>query len=114
MHPTCFSERVFYNIHHTIAIATMDEETEEEEKTYENYALPPPPPYYKHFTEKNLQRLKDLTEAAEDGETATTTLLDLPPELRCLLPPEPPEDGIVTNFGEPKTVQVDNSNSTTR
>jgi mediator of RNA polymerase II transcription subunit 7 len=91
----------------------MDEEIEDEEKTYENYALPPPPPYYKHFTEKNLQRLKDLTEAAKDGDAATkaSTLLDLPPELRCLLPPDVPEDGIVNNFGEPKTVRVDNSHS---
>jgi mediator of RNA polymerase II transcription subunit 7 len=88
----------------------------ETEQVYDNFILPPPPPYYKNFTEKNLQRLKELKEAlpaleGEDGDKATraSTLLDLPPELRCLVPPEPPEDGVVQNFGEVKTVRADGS-----
>lgn len=84
------------------------QEEEAQENTYENFQLPPPPHYFKSFTEKNLQRLKELKEA-QDGQGDTTnapTWLDLPPELRCLVPPEPPEDGVVTNFGESKTVRL--------
>lgn len=82
------------------------EDEQEPEQVYNNFILPPPPPYYKNFTEKNLQRLKELKEASEDADTTTQTskLLDLPPELRCLVPPEPPENGVVQNFGEVKTV----------
>ncbi|KAE9983776.1 hypothetical protein BLS_003692 [Venturia inaequalis] len=82
-------------------------EDEQPETLYENFQLPRPPPYYHQFTEKNLQRLKDLKELhGHDIDNATTKasiLLDLPPELRCLVPPEPPEDGIVLNFGDTKT-----------
>jgi mediator of RNA polymerase II transcription subunit 7 len=85
----------------------------EPEQAYENYALPPPPPFYKNFTEKNLQRLKELKEG-EDGEARSRALtwLDLPTELRYLIPPEPPEDGVVKNFGEVKTVRVVGSQNT--
>jgi mediator of RNA polymerase II transcription subunit 7 len=69
--------------------------------------FPPPPPFYKHFTPANIERLKELKEAHSAKEGAAkeaSSLLDLPPELRYLLPPEPPEDGIYRSFGE--TVDV--------
>jgi mediator of RNA polymerase II transcription subunit 7 len=77
---------------------------------FENFVFPPPPPYYKHFTARNLERLKEFnavssTEGNVGGSTSgASTLLALPPELRYLVPPEPPEDGVVRNFGEVKTV----------
>ena len=71
--------------------------------------LPVPPPFYKHFTVGNLARLKELKENAQAGdasakisESATETsqrILDLPPELRYLIPPSPPADGKWRNFG---------------
>ncbi|KAL8860513.1 MAG: hypothetical protein Q9178_003172 [Gyalolechia marmorata] len=48
-------------------------------------AFPAPPPFYKAFTPSNLNRLSSLQES-----NPTLTLLDLPPELRNLLPPPPP------------------------
>lgn len=87
-----------------------EEEVEQTETLYENFQLPRPPPYYHQFTEKNLQRLKDLKEVhghdIGDATTKAAILLELPPELRCLVPPEPPEDGIVLNFGDTKTVRI--------
>ncbi|TLD32368.1 mediator of RNA polymerase II transcription subunit 7 [Venturia nashicola] len=83
------------------------EEDEQPEILYENFQLPRPPPYYHQFTEKNLQRLQDLKELhghdIDNPRTKASILLDLPSELRCLVPPEPPEDGIVLNFGDTKT-----------
>lgn len=88
----------------------QEEEDEQPETLYENFQLPRPPPYYHQFTEKNLQRLKDLKDLhghdIEDATTKASILLDLPSELRCLVPPEPPEDGIVLNFGDTKTVRL--------
>ncbi|KAI4255039.1 MAG: hypothetical protein L6R42_006942, partial [Xanthoria sp. 1 TBL-2021] len=48
-------------------------------------AFPAPPPFYKSFTTSNLARLSSLQESSP-----SLTLLDLPPELRNLLPPPPP------------------------
>ncbi|KAJ9640483.1 Mediator of RNA polymerase II transcription subunit 7 [Coniosporium tulheliwenetii] len=71
--------------------------------------FPVPPPFCKHFTTDNLARLKELREnaqgegsGAETSEPGTSSLrrvLDLPPELRFLIPPEPPTDGKWRNFG---------------
>jgi mediator of RNA polymerase II transcription subunit 7 len=71
---------------------------------------PLPPPFYKHFTAQNLERLKHIQEAAAadsqgDGEATTSNILDLPPELRYLVPPEPPTD-IYRSFGEIKHVSL--------
>ncbi|KAI9873789.1 MAG: Mediator of RNA polymerase II transcription subunit 7 [Pleopsidium flavum] len=69
-------------------------------------AFPAPPPFYKHFTSQNLARLKELQQQAEPNTTATEStnspshLLDLPPELRFLIPPEPPSLGIYKSFGD--------------
>lgn len=73
--------------------------------------FPPPPPFYKHFTSKNLDRLNKLKESAEterdenEQELANSGLtkqqiLNLPAELRYLIPPEPPTDGKYRSFGE--------------
>ena len=48
-------------------------------------AFPAPPPFYKSFTSSNLARLSSLQDS-----NPSLTLLDLPPELRNLLPPPPP------------------------
>ncbi len=71
--------------------------------------FPVPPPFYKHFTTDNLARLKEFRENAQaDGPSTETSepatsglqrILDLPPELRFLVPPEPPTDGKWRNFG---------------
>jgi hypothetical protein len=73
-------------------------------------AFPAPPPFYKHFTEQNLSRLRELQQqqAQPNPPTAdpTTTSspptkpLDLPPELRFLTPPAPPTSGLYRSFGD--------------
>ncbi|KAI4226951.1 MAG: hypothetical protein L6R36_002765 [Xanthoria steineri] len=62
-------------------------------------AFPTPPPFYKSFTTSNLARLSSLQET-----NPSLTLLDLPPELRTLLPPPPPpETQQYRIFGETHT-----------
>ncbi|KAL9000699.1 MAG: hypothetical protein Q9169_000735 [Polycauliona sp. 2 TL-2023] len=51
-------------------------------------AFPAPPPFYQAFTTSNLGHLSSLQEAHP-----SFTLLDLPPELRNLLPPPLPLPG---------------------
>ncbi|KAL8786632.1 MAG: hypothetical protein Q9213_002661 [Squamulea squamosa] len=59
-------------------------------------AFPAPPPFYKSFTTSNLDRLSSLQES-----NPSLTLLDLPPELRNLLPPlPPPSNQQYRTFGE--------------
>ncbi|KAL8803679.1 MAG: hypothetical protein Q9223_006089 [Gallowayella weberi] len=59
-------------------------------------AFPAPPPFYKTFTASNLARLSSLQES-----NPSLTLLDLPPELRNLLPPlPPPSNQQYRTFGE--------------
>jgi mediator of RNA polymerase II transcription subunit 7 len=80
-------------------------------------AFPSPPPFYQHFTPDNLDRIAALR-AAQQPETANASsdtqttigetsapspalrLLDLPPELRFLQPPEPPTEGVYRSFGD--------------
>lgn len=77
-------------------------------------AFAPPPPLWKHFTRDNLDKFDQIkTEASKekDGQPAgekkwspaELRALDLPPELRFLVPPEIPT-GEYTVFGEPQTV----------
>jgi mediator of RNA polymerase II transcription subunit 7 len=80
-------------------------------------AFPSPPPFYQHFTPDNLDRIAALRAAQQhepanaSSDTQTTLgeasapspalrLLDLPPELRFLQPPEPPADGVYRSFGD--------------
>ncbi|KAL8736706.1 MAG: hypothetical protein Q9166_000072 [cf. Caloplaca sp. 2 TL-2023] len=59
-------------------------------------AFPAPPPFYKSFTSANVARLSSLQESHP-----SLTILDLPPELRNLLPPPPPPpDQHYRIFGE--------------
>jgi mediator of RNA polymerase II transcription subunit 7 len=77
----------------------------------------PSPPFYQHFTPDNLDRIAALRVAQQPetanafsdtqttvGETSAPSpalrLLDLPPELRFLQPPEPPAEGVYRSFGD--------------
>ena len=70
--------------------------------------FPPPPPVYKSFTKANLTQLRKLRkESTDEGAEAKQNLsaLDLPPELRYLLPPSPPlPTETWTSFGNPLTL----------
>ncbi|KAF5856957.1 Mediator of RNA polymerase II transcription subunit 7 [Aspergillus alliaceus] len=73
-------------------------------------AFAPPPPLWKHFTPNNLKKLEEIKKSASKGENGkpqkrnwTPTelrALDLPPELRFLVPPEIPKSGHYSVFGE--------------
>jgi mediator of RNA polymerase II transcription subunit 7 len=70
-------------------------------------AFPAPPPFWQNFTPENLTCISELrasqsqTSAKSDPATELPIrLLDLPAELRCLQPPEPPADGIYRCFGD--------------
>ncbi|KAE8356960.1 mediator of RNA polymerase II transcription subunit 7 [Aspergillus coremiiformis] len=73
-------------------------------------AFAPPPPLWKHFTPDNLKKLEGIKKdasKAEDGKPrkkqwTPTELqaLDLPTELRFLVPPEIPKSGHYSVFGE--------------
>ena len=86
--------------------AIMDEDEGQLSTTF-----PQPPPFYKHFTSQNLERLKESTNSKAQGGNpnealgpTSPRLLDLPPELRYLIPPEPPADGKYRSFGLPQNV----------
>lgn len=78
-------------------------------------AFAPPPPLWKHFTRDNLDKLEQIKAEAskkqDDGRThrdkewspAELRALDLPSELRFLVPPEIPT-GEYSVFGELQTV----------
>ncbi|KAF2429281.1 hypothetical protein EJ08DRAFT_698423 [Tothia fuscella] len=64
--------------------------------------FPRPPPFFKDFTASNLQKLQQLKDAQSAQQLpglSAPSLLDLPPELRSLIPPEPPADGKYRSFG---------------
>jgi mediator of RNA polymerase II transcription subunit 7 len=79
-------------------------------------AFPSPPPFYQHFTTENIARVAELRAAQSSNSTSTSDtqatpniasgsktplrLLDLPPELRFLQPPEPPVEGAYRSFGD--------------
>lgn len=58
---------------------------------------PAPAPFYKSFTPTNLAQLRQLRK--EQPTTSDSNVLALPPELRYLIPPEPPADGKWTSYG---------------
>ncbi|KAL4980055.1 mediator of RNA polymerase II transcription subunit 7 [Aspergillus desertorum] len=74
-----------------------------------NIAFAPPPPLWKHFTPENLQKLEYIKKEASRGEDgrrrrkewspADLRSLTIPPELRFLVPPEPPAEHYSV-FGE--------------
>ncbi|KAL1305557.1 hypothetical protein AAFC00_007164 [Neodothiora populina] len=70
--------------------------------------FPAPPPFYNHFTEQNVAKLRELRKEAaknkdedgmEDVQSSGIDALSLPPDLRFLVPPEPPADGRYRSFG---------------
>lgn len=66
---------------------------------------PNPPNFYKLFTSENLTRLDEL-EKEHETSTNASQLLDLPPELRYLVPPEPPQnDDPYRLFGQVRTTK---------
>jgi hypothetical protein len=100
----------FYDFPTTIAEIRYNNMAEDGSGGLENF-FPPPPPFYKYFTSKNLDRLKKLqegTQAEGDENKLETTgssltkqqTLNLPTELRYLIPPEVPVDGKYRSFGE--------------
>lgn len=77
-------------------------------------AFAPPPPLWKHFTCENLDRLEQIkTEASKDENgrpnrnkkwtPSELRSLDLPPDLRFLVPPDVPK-GDYSVFNEPQSV----------
>ncbi|PYH46460.1 mediator complex subunit MED7 [Aspergillus saccharolyticus JOP 1030-1] len=73
-------------------------------------AFAPPPPLWKHFTPENIKRLEQIKKEASKGADgkpqkkkwtpAQLRGLDLPPELRFLVPPAIPTSGHYSVFGE--------------
>ena len=61
--------------------------------------FPAPPPFYKSFTPENLTRLQELREAAIATGSQEFPAKDVPEELQCLIPPEPPT-APYRSFGE--------------
>jgi mediator of RNA polymerase II transcription subunit 7 len=79
-----------------------------------NAAFAPPPPLWKHFTRENRNKLEEIKKKATEGTNgesardkkwspAELRALDVPAELRCLVPPEIPT-GEYSVFGELQTV----------
>ncbi|KAI9734000.1 MAG: Mediator of RNA polymerase II transcription subunit 7 [Cirrosporium novae-zelandiae] len=69
-------------------------------------SFPDPPPFYQSFTEDNINRLDDIQksnqiESKDELERwRALRVLDLPSELRLLIPPEPPSSGDYMSFGD--------------
>lgn len=68
-----------------------------QEQDFPSSFFPDPPPFWRNFTTDNLNRLKQAkNEVSSDGndgvQLSASQLLELPPEVRCLVPPEPPAD----------------------
>lgn len=75
-------------------------------------AFPPPPPFWKHFTPENIEKLEQIKKESvslkrSPGRKWTASdlrALDVPPELRYLVPPEAPTEGTYSVFGELQNV----------
>ena len=77
-------------------------------------AFPPPPPFWKYFSSTNQEKLDELkkeerrknnTDNTKTWSPAELRSLQLPPELRYLIPPEPPRSGYYNLFGEAQNVR---------
>jgi mediator of RNA polymerase II transcription subunit 7 len=76
-------------------------------------AFPPPPPFWKYFSAANIQKLEEIKEASakRSGERgrrhwspSELRELDVPPELRFLIPPEIPRARHYSVFSEIQSV----------
>jgi len=72
---------------------TMTEEQQDQPKSY----FPAPPQFFQQFTESNTSALEDARRSSVPG---TPRVLELPPELRYLIPPAEPTDGKWRNYGD--------------
>ncbi|KAJ5205157.1 Mediator complex subunit Med7 [Penicillium cf. griseofulvum] len=81
-----------------------------------NAAFAPPPPLWKHFTPENIDRVEQIKAEASRGEDgrlnknkkwspAELRALEIPSELRYLVPPDIPE-GQYSVFGELQTLST--------
>ncbi|OJD11176.1 hypothetical protein AJ78_07999 [Emergomyces pasteurianus Ep9510] len=75
-------------------------------------AFPPPPPFWKHFTSQNLKKLEECKKQQESKlgskqpwTPETLRMLELPPELRLLIPPKAPTISY-SLFGESQSVSI--------
>lgn len=76
-------------------------------------AFPPPPPFWKHFTTETIEKLERIKKESAAQKTSTgkkwtasdLRALDVPPELRYLIPPEAPTEGTYSVFGELQNVR---------
>jgi hypothetical protein len=60
-----------------------------QEKAVFTENLPPPPPFWRQFTEKNIAKVEELQANSQP----------VPLNLRALVPPQVPSDGIYQSFG---------------
>jgi hypothetical protein len=77
-------------------------------------AFPPPPPFWKHFTSDNLNKLEHVKEEQSTPESGSRRVrkwspadlqsLNIPAELRYLIPPAIPKSGSYSVFGESQSV----------
>ena len=58
--------------------------------------LPPPPPFWRQFTEKNIAKVEELQANAQP----------IPQNLRALIPPQVPSNGIYRSFGGSFDVRI--------
>jgi hypothetical protein len=88
--------------------ATMEEQQQQNALAA---AFPAPPPFWQSFTPENISAISSLRAAQAQSSPSSKfeldpaielpiRLLDLPAELRCLQPPEPPVEGIYRCFGD--------------
>lgn len=76
-------------------------------------AFPAPPPFWKHFTPSNVAKLEEIKAASEYSEASSKKrwtpeklrALEVPQELRYLIPPPPPVEGALELFGEQMNVR---------
>ncbi|QIX01409.1 hypothetical protein AMS68_006926 [Peltaster fructicola] len=61
--------------------------------------FPTPPPFYKHFTSTNLHRSQQQKQQQSIEAPEPPAAIDVPAELRYLVPPQPPADGRWKTFG---------------
>jgi mediator of RNA polymerase II transcription subunit 7 len=88
------------------------EEDQDQSQPRLSAAFPAPPPFWKQFTSENLSKLEEIkNEQKPDVSPSKWTpaelrTLELPPELRFLIPPEPPSSGTYTCFGQELNVSI--------
>jgi mediator of RNA polymerase II transcription subunit 7 len=76
--------------------------------------FPPPPPFWKHFTTENIDKLEKIKKESATSEGSTgkkwtasdLQALNVPTELRYLIPPDAPKEGTYSVFGELQNVRT--------